>query len=124
MLLYIKEKNKILNLDNVVRIGMGGNLLIFNPNDIVAWGTDGGQHLVCDCKNEEVASKIINDIYTKMTYGRENMILDMDMYKPRCGKCVKFDTDACAMHLTSEYAYACDEYLTDEEDEEDVDEEK
>ena len=124
MLLYVKENNKILNLDNVVKIGVGGNQLIFNPSDIVAWGTDGNQHLVCDCKNAEVASKIINDIYTKMTYGRENMILDLDMYKPRCGKCVKFDTDACDMHITSEYAYTCDDYLTEEEVEKDVKEEK
>lgn len=81
MLFYNKEDNKILNLDNVVRIGIGGNLLIFNPNDIVAWGIDGNQHLICKCKNAEEASKIINNIYTKMTYASGNMILDLEEFR-------------------------------------------
>ena len=123
MLLYVKEKNMIINLDNVVMIRTGGNILVFDSDDIVALGTDGSQILLCECKNEEVASKIINDIYTKMTYGRENMILDLDMYKPRCGKCVKFDTDACDMHITSEYAYTCNGYLSEEEVDKNVNEE-
>lgn len=101
MLLYVKEKDIILNLDNVVMIRTGGNILVFDSNDIVALGTDGSQILICSCENEEEASKIINDIYKKMTYGSENMILDLEdyrkHYRKHCIDCIKYKTDACTI---------------------------
>lgn len=96
MLLYVKEDNKILNLDNVVMIGKAKESYIFNSKDILAYSLDRNFH-ICRCDSEEMANKIINDIYIKMIYGRENMILDLEDYRNHCIDCIKYKTDACTI---------------------------
>lgn len=77
MLLYVKEKDMIINLDQI------RSIFTYDDDDIWihAVSTNGEIILICECENKEEASKIINDIYTKMTYGSGNMILDLEDYR-------------------------------------------
>ena len=123
MLLYIKDDNKIINLDNVVMIKKSSENLMFTNKDILAYAPDRNFH-ICRCDSEEMANKIINDIYTKMTYGSENMIIDIEDYRDHCEDCIKFKTDACAMGTNMDPKdTTCISFLG-EEAEEDVNEEK
>lgn len=90
MLLYDKIYGDIYNLDNMVRIFPDGRY-------ISARYTSGDKIHIISCDNEEMAFKIVKDIYTKMTYGSENMIIDIEDYREHCEHCIKFKTDACAM---------------------------
>lgn len=77
MLLYIKQDGDIFNLNNFVRIYPS-----HYPSGEVRGKTISGQDfLIKSCDNYDMAEKIVYDIYTKMTYGNENMILDLEDYQ-------------------------------------------
>ena len=123
MLLYIKVDNKIINLDNVVMIGKANESFMYNSKDILAYSIDRNFH-ICRCDSEDMANKIINDIYTKMTYGSGNMILDLENYRNHCIDCIKYKTDACTIWENLDpQDTICIDFLGGE-DEEDVNEEK
>lgn len=92
MLLYDKSCGDIIILDNFIKIFVDDN-----SETIMGITITGEIFIILDCDNEEMAFKIVKDIYTKMTYGSENMIIDIEDYRIHCEDCIKFKNDACAM---------------------------
>lgn len=74
MLLYNKQDCDIYNLDNMIRI---------YPDDkcIRAYTTSGNIITIVCCESDAIPLAIIEDIYKKMTYGNENMIIDLEDYR-------------------------------------------
>ena len=73
MLLYNKTDCDIYNLDNMIRIYPYGT-------DLKAYTTSGNVITIACCDSDAIPPAIIEDIYKKMTYGSENMILDLEDY--------------------------------------------
>lgn len=73
MLLYNKQDRDIYNLDTMIRI---------YPDDecLKAFTTSGNVITIACCDSDAIPPAIIEDIYKKMTYGSENMILDLEEY--------------------------------------------
>ena len=78
MLLYVIEKNMIINLNNIRTIKLDRD---YSYTIVQAIGSNGEFFTICRCDNDNIGKKIINDIYTKMTYGNENIILDLEDYR-------------------------------------------
>lgn len=92
MLIYDKSCGDIINLDNFVRIFVDER-----KECIMGRTISGDTIIILDCDSEEMAYKIVKDIYTKMTYGNENMIIDIEEYRVHCIDCIKYKTDACTI---------------------------
>ena len=133
MLLYLKEKNMIINLDQIRSIFVYEDCGCF---EIIVVGTYGEINCICECENEEEAQKVLAKIYINMTYGSGNMILDLEDFRKelretetaktrkalKCGTCIYVDTDGCKEWDND--GTGCDVYITKEEAKKDVNEEK
>lgn len=73
MLLYIKQDCEIYNLDTMSRI-------YADEYYIKAFTISGNVITIAVCDSDAIPPAIIEDIYKKMTYGSENMILDLEEY--------------------------------------------
>lgn len=79
MLLYLKQDGDIFNLDNLIRIYPYGD-------EVRGKDISGNNVIITSCDNDNMAEKIVYDLYKKMTYGNENMILDLEEYREEAKK--------------------------------------
>lgn len=131
MLLYNKKDGTIFNLDNFTMIFMFKNKVqAYNDFDV--------KYIICECESEDEAEKVLAKIYTHMTYGSGNMILDLEEFRKEetetaktrkalrntksCGGCIYQDTDGC--YQWGNDGTRCKHYITEEEAIKDVNEEK
>lgn len=133
MLLYIQPDfdnyGVIFNLDKFSMINVYKNEIhAFNDIDV--------KYSIVKCKSEEEAEKVLAKIYTNMTYGSGNMILNLEDFRKelretetaktrktlKCGTCIYVDTDGCKEWDND--GTGCDAHITEEEAKKDVNEEK
>lgn len=133
MLLYIKPSidnfGGIFNLDNF-------SLINVKENEIHVFSNTNVDFSIVECKSEEEAEKVLAKIYTNMTYGSGNMILNLEDFRKelietetartrkalKCGTCIYVDTDGCKEWDND--GTGCDAHITEEEAKKDVNEEK
>lgn len=134
MLLYVKADYSnsgagvIFNLDKFSMINVyEDKILAFNDIDV--------KYSIVKCKSEEEAEKVLAKIYTNMTYGSGNMILDLEEFRKietaktrkalrnnKCNTCIYVDTDGCKEWDND--GTGCDAHITEEEARKNASEEK
>lgn len=73
MLLFNKEDGDLFNLDKFIRI-------FADEEKVRGYTVEGRVMTIAICDSDAIPPAIIEDIYKKMTYGSENMILDLEEY--------------------------------------------
>lgn len=81
MLVYNNKSAEIFNLDNAVYIATECYDLEDDLYRIILKDSNNNKYQIVECESGEEAQKVLAKIYTHMTYGSGNMILDMEEFR-------------------------------------------